>query len=126
MPKLNQQILAFNRGLISPLALGRIDLERTALSSEIDVNWMTRVPGSTRVRPGLFSQWANPSSPQAKLIPFVFSTSKKDLVEVTGSALRVWDGDSLVTRPSDTDQGQTGALTTDVSEKTDEDNKDAT
>lgn len=126
MPKLNQQILAFNRGLISPLALGRIDLERTALSSEIDVNWMTRVLGSTMLRPGLGYQWATKDNAQAKLIPFVFSTSQTALVEVTGSALRVWDGDSLVTRPSVTAPVTNGAFTSDVSGWTDDDDMGAT
>ena len=126
MPKINQQILAFNRGLISPLALGRIDLERTSLSSEIDVNWMTRVLGSTMLRPGLGYQWATKDNAQAKLIPFVFSTSQTALVEVTGSALRVWNGDSLVTRPSVTAPVTNGAFASDVSGWTDDDDVGAT
>lgn len=125
MPKLNQQILAFNRGLISPLALGRIDLERTALSSEIDVNWMTRVLGSTMLRPGLEYQWATKGNETAKLIPFVFSTSKTALVEVTGPALRVWDGDALVTRPSVSATIGNGDFDSDLAGWTDNDGTDA-
>ena len=125
MPKINQQILAFNRGLISPLALGRIDLERTALSSELDVNWMTRVLGSTMLRPGLEYQWATKSNAKAVLVPFVFSTSQTALVEATGAALRVWDGDSLVTRPSVSASVTNGGFTSDLTGWTDDDGTDA-
>ncbi|HAC30716.1 MAG TPA: hypothetical protein DCF82_23365, partial [Marinobacter hydrocarbonoclasticus] len=119
-------MLAFNRGLISPLALGRIDLERTALSSELDVNWMTRVLGSTMLRPGLGYQWATKDNAQAKLIPFVFSTSQTALVEVTGSALRVWDGSALVSRPAVSAPVTNGGFDADVSGWTDADEVGAT
>lgn len=126
MPKINEQILAFNRGLISPLALGRIDLERTALSSEVDVNWMTRVLGSTMLRPGLEYRWASKSNAKAKAIPFVFSTSQTALIEVTGVALRVWDGSDLVTRPSVTASVTNGGFDSDLTGWTDDDGTDAT
>lgn len=126
MPKLNQQILAFNRGLISPLALGRIDLERTALSSEIDVNWMTRVLGSTMLRPGLEYRWATKGNAKAKGIPFVFSTSQTALVEASASALRVWGGEALVTRPSVSSSITNGGFGSDLTGWTDDDGANAT
>ena len=35
MPKLNPDMIAFNRGIVSPLALARTDVERTRLSAEL-------------------------------------------------------------------------------------------
>jgi hypothetical protein len=44
---------SFNRGLVSPLALARIDLKRLALSADISTNWMPRTLGPMMLRPGL-------------------------------------------------------------------------
>lgn len=49
----NKELLAFNRGVISPRGLARIDLERMAMSAETQTNWMPRVLGSMMLRPGL-------------------------------------------------------------------------
>ncbi|BES72162.1 hypothetical protein RE428_31800 [Marinobacter nanhaiticus D15-8W] len=121
MPKQNVEMLAFNRGIISPLALGRVDLERTALSAEIQTNWMPRVLGSMMLRPGLEYRWETNDSDVAKLIPFVFSTDETALVEVTGSSMRVWDGDSLVTRPSVSSTITNGEFTSNLNGWTDAD-----
>ena len=53
MPQENVPLIAFNRGLISQLALARVDLRRTALSADIQTNYVPRVLGSMMIRPGL-------------------------------------------------------------------------
>lgn len=53
MPRNNVPLLAFNRGIISPLALARTDIERLALSAEVQTNWMPRLLSSMMLRPGL-------------------------------------------------------------------------
>ena len=53
MSRQNLAFLAFNRGIISALALARIDLKRMALSAAMMVNWMARTLGSMMLRPGL-------------------------------------------------------------------------
>lgn len=126
MPKINEQLLAFNRGIISPLALGRVDLERTALSAEIQTNWIPRVLGSMMLRPGLGYQWTTKGNAQAKAIPFVFSTNDTALIEVTSGTLRVWDGDSLVTRPTVSSTVSNGGFVTDLTGWTDNDDAGAT
>lgn len=92
----NVALVAFNRGLISRLALARTDIKRVAMSADLMTNWMPRVLGSMMLRPGLAYLGAIPAAP--RFIPFVFATTDTALLEFTDGAFRVWVGDSLVTR----------------------------
>lgn len=96
----NQNIiyLAFNRGLVSRLALARADLKRLALSAQTMVNWMVRSMGSMMLRPGLKWLGSTKSNNATRFLDFVFSTSQKALLELTVNTLRVWISDALVTR----------------------------
>jgi len=96
----NNPLYAFNRGIISPLALARQDLERTALSAETMTNWIPRNLGSMMLRPGTAYIGATASNNQAKFIPFVFSQTDTALLEITNVLMRVWVSDALVTRPT--------------------------
>jgi hypothetical protein len=93
-------ILAFNRGVVSPLALARTDVKRVAMSAEEQCNWMPRTLGPMSVRPGWEYLGATKSNAAAKYIPFVFATTDTALVELTNNLMRVWVNDALVTRPS--------------------------
>jgi hypothetical protein len=93
-------ILAFNRGVVSPLALARTDVKRVAMSAEEQCNWMPRTLGPMSVRPGWEYLGATKSNAAARLIPFIFSTTDTALVEFTNNLMRVWVNDALVTRPS--------------------------
>ena len=53
MAEQDTDLLAFNRGVISSRGLARVDLERMAMSSDEQTNWMPRVLGSMMLRPGL-------------------------------------------------------------------------
>lgn len=94
------QILAFNRGLISKLALARIDLKRMALAAEVMVNWMPRVLGSMMLRPGW--QWLGSTLADNPVvhIDFIFGTDDTGLIEVTNGSVRVRVDDAIVTRPA--------------------------
>ena len=70
----------FNRGLISPLALARTDLERVGLSAETFENWMPRNLGSMMLRPGTKYIGATRSNLIAKFIPFIFSSTDTALL----------------------------------------------
>src|SRR5882762_9666556 len=96
----NAALYAFNRGVVSKLALARTDLKRTALSAEVMTNWMPRVLGSMMLRPGLGFLGDTRSDLKAKMIEFVFSLTDKALVELTDLNMRVWISDALVTRVS--------------------------
>ena len=100
MARSKTELKTFNRGLISPLALARTDLERTTLSAAVMTNWMPRRLGSMMLRPGTKYIGATASNNAAKFIPFVYATDDTALIELTDSLMRVWVDDALITRPS--------------------------
>ena len=100
MAKVLHTLHALNRGLVSPLALARVDLKRLALSAETYDNWMPRTMGSMMLRPGLAHIGSTKSDAAAVHIPFVFGTEDTALVELTASVMRVRIDDVIVTRPA--------------------------
>lgn len=101
MSQANVPLLAFNRGYISKLALARVDIKRTALSAEVQDNWMPRVLGSASLRPGWGYIGESNDSAAAFHIPFIFATDDTAILEMTDEAMRVYDDDdSIITRPS--------------------------
>lgn len=92
-------ILAFNRGLVSRLALARVDLKRMALSAERQTNWMPRAVGTMMLRPGLRYLTSSRSNATAKYLPFVFGTDDTALIELTDTTMRVLIDDVVITRP---------------------------
>lgn len=93
-----QAFYAFNRGMVSPLGLARIDQKRISMSAEVMTNWIARVLGSMALRPGLGYIGATSSNAAARFVPFVFGTSDTSLVEFTNAIMRVWINDVLLTR----------------------------
>ena len=93
-------LLAFNRGIVSPLALGRVDLKRLQLSAEEQSNWMPRAMGSMMLRPGLGYIASTRSDAASKTLEFIYSTSDTALVELTDGILRVLIDDVVVRRPA--------------------------
>jgi hypothetical protein len=101
MGKVNQPILAFNRGIISKLGLARIDVAKVLLAAEDQVNWTPRLLGSMMLRPGLEYIGSSRNNNKAIYIPFVFSRSQTARIEFTDGFIRVRTADDqLVTRPS--------------------------
>jgi hypothetical protein len=78
-----QELLAFNRGRISRLALARTDITRVGMSAQVMTNWMPRAMGSMMLRPGL--QWVDytEGNGETRLIPFVFSQDETALLVLT-------------------------------------------
>lgn len=126
MPKINTSLYAFNRGLVSPLALARTDLDRLALSAETYSNFMPRSLGPMMLRAGAAYLGATASNNAAKYIPFVFSTDDVALVEVTNALVRVWVSDALVTRSAVTAAFTNGTFDSDLTGWTDDDEAGAT
>lgn len=120
--------LAFNRGIVSPLGLARVDVKRLALAAETSVNWVPRVLGAMAIRPGLGYQGGVLNNSVARMLKFVFSTSDKALIELTDAKMRVWVDGAALTRPSyDSVTAITnGGFTTDVSGWTDSDESGGT
>lgn len=100
MARQNVERLAFNRGVISPLALARVDVKRVALSAEEQTNWMPRVLGPMSLRPGLQFIGGSHLHQAARYLPFVFSVTDTALIELTPNLMKVLVNDAEVTRPS--------------------------
>ena len=114
-------LLAFNRGLVSPLALARVDLKRMALSAETQTNWMPRVLGAMRLRPGTKYLHSTRNDTASADLPFVFAADDTAIVELTDSAMRVVVSDTVVTRPAVSSAVTNGNFDTDVTGWTDSD-----
>ncbi len=119
-------LMTFNRGIISPLALGRVDLERTRLSAEEQTNWMPRTLGSMSLRPGLQYVGATRDNLKAVHIPFVFSVEDTALVEVTDLTLRVLVDDAPISRVAVATSVANGGFTSNLNSWSDEDEAGAT
>jgi hypothetical protein len=91
-----------------------MDIKRTSVSAETMTNYIPRVLGSMMLRPGLGYLGSTLNNDQAKFLPFVFSTDDTALIEITDGALRVWEDDELVTRPSVTSAITNPFFTTDL------------
>jgi hypothetical protein len=96
----NTEILAFNRGVIDAKGLARIDLERMAMSGEIQSNWMPRVLGSMMLRPGMEFIDTSASNAKARQITFTFGVDDTAQIELTDSLMRVRLDDVLISRPA--------------------------
>ena len=97
-----KRLLAFNRGVVSKRGLARQDLDRMAMSAEIQTNFVPRVLGSMMLRPGMqyidtmaVSQGLN----LVRQMPFVFGVDDTALIEFgVGSYMRVRIDDVLLER----------------------------
>lgn len=118
--------LNFNRGLLSPLAAARKDLDRNGLSADISINWMPRSLGSMMLRPGWEYIGASASNALSKSLRFVRSATNKARLECTANGLRVWYQDALVTRVSVATTIANGGFDANVASWTDADEAGAT
>lgn len=115
MPRANSATLALNRGILSELALARIDISRYRMAADVMTNFVARVLGSMILRPGwqyLANTYGNLYS---RSIPFVFSASDLARCELTGAGLRVLVNDMPIVRnavaTAITNGGFVGSLT---------------
>lgn len=122
----NAPILAFNRGIISPLALARIDLKRAAFSAEVQTNWMPRLLGSMMLRPGWEYIETTKNNSVMRPIPFVFAFDDQAIVEATDSVVRILIDDVLVSRETVATAVTNGTFDSDIASWTDDDEAGAT
>lgn len=118
---MRRELLAFNRGRISPLALARTDFKRTEFSAEEMTNWAPRKLGSAMLRPGLGYTGATKSNNLSVSIPFIAATDDTARIELTDSIMRVWVDDALVTRATVTAAVTNGTFDSDLTGWSDED-----
>jgi hypothetical protein len=96
--RIESNFLAFNRGLVSRLALARVDLKRLAWSCETMENWVPRAFGSMMLRPGWKYTGATRSNLRTRTIPFIRSSSAKHRIEFSEVRMRVWTDETLLER----------------------------
>lgn len=92
MARADPQLTSFAGGEISPLARGRIDVQRYATALHTCDNYILTAQGPAVHRPGTQYIGATASSAKALLIPFVASTGNEFILEVTGTTTRFWYG----------------------------------
>jgi hypothetical protein len=117
----NIELLAFNRGLVSRLALARTDIKRVSMSAEEQVNWIPRVLGPMSLRPGLQYLGNTNGNLYSSHIPFIFSTTDTALIELTNNVMRIRVNEALVTRASVSTAVTNGTFTSNVTSWTDSD-----
>ena len=121
MSQARPALVAFNRGIISALALARVDLEKLRMSAEVQTNFMPRVLGSMMLRPGTADIGATRNNSVAKHVSFVRSFTEKAIIEFTDLAFRVRVDDVIVTRVSVTTAITNGGFDANVTSWTDDD-----
>lgn len=99
MARITTALAAFNRGEVSRLALGRVDVDKLRLAAEECVNWVPHTLGPMQVRPGLQHVSDTAGNARAYTLPFIYSTQDTALLELTPNLLRVLTNDAPVMRP---------------------------
>lgn len=97
-------------GELSPGLRGRVDLARYPTALAKSQNFITKPTGGGAKRPGLiFRGQVKFSNMRTRLIPFVYSTSVKYLIEMGHLYLRFWVDGSLLTNANKAITGITNA-----------------
>lgn len=99
MSPITTALQTFNRGEVSRLALGRVDVDKLRLASEEMVNWVPHTLGPMQVRPGLQLVGGTAGNNRAYTLPFIYSVQDTALLELTPGLLRVLINDAPFTRP---------------------------
>jgi len=96
----DKKLLAFNRGVISKIGLARIDMDRMAMSAELQTNFMPRVLGSMMLRPGLeYIDNVFSDASFHRNMPFTFGVDDNVLIEMGPASIRFRVNDQLITKP---------------------------
>jgi hypothetical protein len=114
---------SFNRGIISPLALGRIDVERVRLSASEQTNFVPRVLGSMMLRPG--TAYVGDLGESSWLLPFVFSKADTAIIKFVDGAMKLWVNEALLSRPTVATTITNGTFTGNITGWTDADESGA-
>ena len=99
MAKQNIPLLGFNRGIVSPKSIARVDLDRMPLSAAVMTNWLPKTQGAMTLRPGTKYLGSSLNDTGAEWIEFVAATDDTALIELTHQRMRIWIDDVLLSRP---------------------------
>jgi len=115
---LTQVVNKFNRGEVDPRALAREDVTKIANSAELVTNFMPIRLGPMMFRPG--TEYLSSLLGSTYFVPFVRATDSTAAIEFSNELVRIWFGDSLVTRGSVTCTIANPYFTTDLTGWTDD------
>lgn len=110
---------AFNRGIVSPDGLARVEVDRIRLSAEQQHNWLPRVLGSMDVRPG--TQYIGTCADVPYILPFIFGKSDTAWLEFHDASLCVWVDEERITRETVSTTIANGGFAADLTSWTDAD-----
>ncbi|CAA2366755.1 hypothetical protein [Xanthomonas phage Olaya] len=97
-------------GELSPGMRGRVDLARYAISLGKSRNFITKPTGGGAKRPGtIFRGRVKFSNKLTRLVPFIYSTSVKYLIEMGDGYFRFWVNGALLTNAQKPIEGITQA-----------------
>lgn len=102
MSRGNIPTVTFNAGLVSPLALARVDVARTRFAAEIQTNWAPRVIGPMSLRNGLGYLGTTKENLKTYPLEFVFAALDTAIIEMIGDdvTMRVRVDDEIIERES--------------------------
>jgi hypothetical protein len=114
-------LYSLNSGVVSDLALARVDLQKLRVAASVQENLLPMVLGPAKFRPGTeyLTRTHDDISPLG--MPFIVNAETKALIEVTTEAIRVLVDGVPVTRPSVTSTITNGTFDTDLTGWTDAD-----
>lgn len=93
MGRSHQLIYALNAGGVDVASLARVDLEKMRLAGEHPVsNWLPSVLGPMSIRPGFESRHRIYGDHATRMIPFIRSSSVANILGVTQTHVRLYDG----------------------------------
>lgn len=97
MAKASPLIYSFNAGELSPVAKGRVDLDKYKNGCETLENFIPQVLGPARKRPGTrFVREVKDSSKLVRLIPFEYSTTQAFVLEFGDNYIRFYTEGGVV------------------------------
>lgn len=91
-------LFAMNGGEVSPLALGRVDLQRMRITAQKMTNCFPRVIGPMQFRPGTRYLGRVTSDLKTRQLPFIFGAGDTAMVELYNQGMRVAIDGTVLTR----------------------------
>jgi hypothetical protein len=107
-------LFSLNRGVVDRRGLARADVKRLALAAQVQTNWMPKVLGPMMLRVGFAYLGGILNSAPARFLKFIFATDDLAELELTDSSMRIWIGDTVLTRAAVTTTITNGTFDTDL------------
>ena len=118
-------LYALNAGVVSRLALARVDLAKLRFAGEVQENLLPMVLGPCMLRPGTAYLDTTLSNADPVFIPFVYDEEASAMVIITSGGVQFLVDDVIVTRPTVTTVVTNGNFTSDLSSWIDADESGA-